>query len=59
MELWRVGEFMKPQRGFNDRARESGINMKNKIANLFYELSLICSLFKPPLTVALLQLLAK
>ena len=33
MELWRVGEFMKRQRGFNDRAREAGINMKNKIAN--------------------------
>ena len=33
MELWRVGEFMKRQRGFNDRAREAGINMKSKIAN--------------------------
>ena len=33
MELWRVGEFMKRQRGFNDRAREAGINMKRKIAN--------------------------
>ena len=33
MELWRVGEFMKKQRGFNDRAREAGINMKSKIAN--------------------------
>ena len=29
MELWRVGEFMKRQRGFNDRAREA----KSKIAN--------------------------
>ena len=33
MELWRVGEFVKRQRGFNDRAREAGINMKRKIAN--------------------------
>ena len=33
MELWRVGDFMTKQRGFNDRAREAGINMKSKIAN--------------------------
>ena len=33
MELWRVGVFIKTQRGFNDRAREAGINMKSKIAN--------------------------
>lgn len=33
IELWRVGEFMKRQQGFNDRARESGINMKSKIDN--------------------------
>ena len=33
MELWRVGEFMKKQRNFNDKAREAGINMKSKIAN--------------------------
>ena len=33
MELWRVGEFIKKQRNFNDRAREAGINMKSKIAN--------------------------
>ena len=33
MELWRVGELIKQQRGFNDRAREAGINMKSKIAN--------------------------
>ena len=33
MPLWQVGEFMKRQRAFNDRAREAGINMKSKIAN--------------------------
>ena len=33
MPLWQVGEFMKRQRAFNDRAREAGINLKNKIAN--------------------------
>ena len=32
MELWNVGEFTKKQRGFNDRAREAGINMTSKIA---------------------------
>ena len=32
--IWNYGgEFMKRQRGFNDRAREAGINMKSKIAN--------------------------
>ena len=33
MELWRVGELMKKQKAFNDRAREAGINMKSKLAN--------------------------
>ena len=33
MELWRVGVFMKKQRGFNAAAKEAGINMKSKIAN--------------------------
>ena len=33
MALWKVGEFMKKQRGFNDRAKEAGINMKSNIAN--------------------------
>lgn len=33
MELWRVGEFMKRQRGLNGRARYDGINMKSNIAN--------------------------
>ena len=33
MELWRVSEFMKRQKGCNDGARESSINMKSKIAN--------------------------
>ena len=33
MELWRVGEYIKKQRGFNAAAREGGINMKSKIAN--------------------------
>ena len=32
MELWRVGDLMKKQRAFNDKAREAGINMKSKIA---------------------------
>ena len=35
MALWKVCEFIKKRRGFNDRAREAGINMKSKIANLF------------------------
>ena len=33
MALWQVGEFMKKQRGFHDRAREAGINISSKIAN--------------------------
>jgi len=32
MQLWRVGEFMKTQQRFDDKARESHLNMKSKIA---------------------------
>lgn len=34
MELWRVSQHIKKQRGFNAAAKESGITMKSKIANL-------------------------
>ena len=37
MELWRVGVFMKKQKGFNAAAKEAGINMKSKIANFLRE----------------------
>ena len=33
MQLWRVGEFMKTQQGFDDTAREANLNLKSKIAN--------------------------
>ena len=33
MQLWRVGEFMKTQEGFDDKAREANLNIKSKIAN--------------------------
>ena len=32
MELWRVGVFMKKQRGFDAAAKEAGINMKSWVA---------------------------